>query len=104
MNSSAGAATPFCTLSPRDYDAVLFDLDGVLTSTASARQSPRSVFRELVEDPLLRAISHGACLVPAHLNGPRSVMFLAETLQGEVINRRDADNGTSARSTSVESR
>ncbi|MGZ8244881.1 HAD family hydrolase, partial [Methylomagnum sp.] len=27
---------PIVTLSPRDYDAVLFDLDGVLTRTASA--------------------------------------------------------------------
>jgi beta-phosphoglucomutase-like phosphatase (HAD superfamily) len=26
---------PFVTFSPRDYDAVLFDLDGVLTKTAS---------------------------------------------------------------------
>ena len=26
---------PAITLSPRDYDAVLFDLDGVLTRTAS---------------------------------------------------------------------
>ena len=26
---------PVVTLSPRDYDAVLFDLDGVLTNTAS---------------------------------------------------------------------
>jgi len=25
---------PVITLSPRDYDAVLFDLDGVLTKTA----------------------------------------------------------------------
>jgi hypothetical protein len=26
---------PVVTVSPRDYDAVLFDLDGVLTMTAS---------------------------------------------------------------------
>ncbi len=26
--------SPVITLSPRDYDAVLFDLDGVLTKTA----------------------------------------------------------------------
>ena len=26
---------PIATLSPRDYDAVLFDMDGVLTQTAS---------------------------------------------------------------------
>lgn len=30
--SSAG---PIVTLSPRDFDAALFDLDGVLTRTAS---------------------------------------------------------------------
>ena len=29
------STTPVVTLSPRDYDAVLFDLDGVLTKTAS---------------------------------------------------------------------
>src|SRR5512145_1706675 len=28
------ASAPLVTLSPRDYDAVLFDLDGVLTYTA----------------------------------------------------------------------
>jgi beta-phosphoglucomutase-like phosphatase (HAD superfamily) len=28
------STTPVVTLSPRDYDAVLFDLDGVLTKTA----------------------------------------------------------------------
>lgn len=27
--------SPVVTLSPRDYDAALFDLDGVLTRTAS---------------------------------------------------------------------
>ncbi|WP_323133112.1 beta-phosphoglucomutase family hydrolase [Aurantimonas coralicida] len=35
MNSSVGASAPSCTLFPRDYDAVLFDLDGVLTKTAT---------------------------------------------------------------------
>ena len=29
------STTPVVTLSARDYDAVLFDLDGVLTQTAS---------------------------------------------------------------------
>ena len=29
------AIAPIVTLSPRDYDAILFDLDGVLTKTAS---------------------------------------------------------------------
>ena len=29
------STAPFVTLSPRDYDAVLFDLDGVLTKTAN---------------------------------------------------------------------
>jgi len=28
--------SPVVTLSPRDYDAVLFDLDGVLTQTVRA--------------------------------------------------------------------
>jgi beta-phosphoglucomutase-like phosphatase (HAD superfamily) len=30
---------PVATLSPRDYDAFLFDLDGVLTKTASVHAS-----------------------------------------------------------------
>jgi alpha,alpha-trehalase len=30
---------PLITLSPRDYDAVLFDLDGVLTKTARVHAS-----------------------------------------------------------------
>ncbi|VAY89184.1 hypothetical protein CARN8_7210002 [mine drainage metagenome] len=30
---------PVITLSPRDYDAVLFDLDGVLTKSASVHAS-----------------------------------------------------------------
>ena len=30
------STAPVVTVSPRDYDAVLFDLDGVLTKTASA--------------------------------------------------------------------
>jgi hypothetical protein len=35
MSSSVHAPLPSCELSPRDDDAVLFDLDGVLTKTAS---------------------------------------------------------------------
>lgn len=33
---------PVFTLSPRDYDAVLFDLDGVLTRTASVHAADPS--------------------------------------------------------------
>ena len=33
---------PVFTLSPRDYDAVLFDLDGVLTQTARVHAEHRS--------------------------------------------------------------
>ena len=35
MSPSGSAPPSSCALSPRDYDAVLFDLDGVLTRTAS---------------------------------------------------------------------
>lgn len=31
---------PVITLSPRDYDAVLFDMDGLLTKSASVHQGP----------------------------------------------------------------
>ena len=36
---------PLVTLSPRDYDAVLFDLDGVLTRTASVHAAVRRAGR-----------------------------------------------------------
>ena len=39
------------TLSPRDYDAVLFDLDGVLTKTASVHAA---AWKKLFDDFLER--------------------------------------------------
>jgi beta-phosphoglucomutase family hydrolase len=50
MSPSAGAPTPTCTLSPRDYDAVLFDLDGVLTRTANVHAAAwKRLFDEFLE-------------------------------------------------------
>src|SRR3990172_2221427 len=41
---------PVITLSPRDYDAVLFDLDGVLTRTASVHAAAwKKLFDEFLE-------------------------------------------------------
>ena len=44
------------TLSPRDYDAVLFDLDGVLTQTASVHASAwKKLFDEFLQQRAFRA-------------------------------------------------
>ncbi len=53
---------PVVTLSPRDYDAALFDLDGVLTDTASVHASAwKRLFDEFLER---RAIRSGETFVP----------------------------------------
>jgi beta-phosphoglucomutase family hydrolase len=58
MNSIA----PIVTLSPRDYDAVLFDLDGVLTKTASVHAAAwKKLFDELLQE---RAARKGEAFVP----------------------------------------
>ncbi len=44
------AACQVVTLSPRDYDAALFDLDGVLTRTATVHAA---AWKELFDDFLL---------------------------------------------------
>ncbi len=50
------------TLSPRDYDAVLFDLDGVLTRTASVHAAAwKEMFDEFLER---RAVRTGTPFVP----------------------------------------
>ncbi len=50
------------TLSPRDYDAVLFDLDGVLTDTASVHAAAwKRLFDEFLQ---LRAALSGEAFVP----------------------------------------
>ena len=54
MSLSAGAATPSCTLSPRDHDAVLFDLDGVLTRTASVHAA---AWKRLFDEFLKRRLA-----------------------------------------------
>jgi len=55
------------TLSPRDYDAVLFDLDGVLTRTASVRAAAwKKLFDSFLEQ---RATTHaGEPFVPFDMN------------------------------------
>jgi phosphoglycolate phosphatase-like HAD superfamily hydrolase len=53
---------PVVTLSPREYDAVLFDLDGVLTRTASVHAAAwKRLFDGLLEQ---RAADTGEALVP----------------------------------------
>ena len=50
------------TLSPRDYDAVLFDLDGVLTRTASVHAAAwKKLFDSFLEQ---RATQAGEPFVP----------------------------------------
>lgn len=56
------APEPALTLSPRDYDAVLFDLDGVLTSTASLHAAAwKKLFDAVLEQ---RARDTGQAFVP----------------------------------------
>ncbi len=53
---------PVVTLSPRDYDAVLFDLDGVLTKTASVHAAAwKKLFDGFLEQ---RAANRGGAFVP----------------------------------------
>ncbi|MCC7548924.1 MAG: beta-phosphoglucomutase family hydrolase [Burkholderiales bacterium] len=55
-------SVPSCTLSPRDYDAVLFDLDGVLTRTASVHAAAwKKLFDEFLQE---RASATGEAFVP----------------------------------------
>ncbi|HBZ29278.1 MAG TPA: beta-phosphoglucomutase family hydrolase [Nitrosomonas nitrosa] len=54
------------TLSPRDYDAVLFDLDGVLTKTARVHAAAwKKLFDEFLEQ---RAARTGASFVPFNID------------------------------------
>src|SRR5918996_2546846 len=56
------STTPVVTLSPRDYDAVLFDLDGVLTRTASVHAAAwKTLFDGFLEQ---RAADRGETFVP----------------------------------------
>jgi beta-phosphoglucomutase family hydrolase len=56
------STTPVVTLSPRDYDAVLFDLDGVLTKTASVHAAAwKRLFDEFLKQ---RAADPGEPFVP----------------------------------------
>jgi beta-phosphoglucomutase-like phosphatase (HAD superfamily) len=53
---------PVATLSPRDYDAFLFDLDGVLTKTASVHASAwKKLFDGFLQE---RAARTGETFVP----------------------------------------
>ena len=57
---------PMITLSPRDYDAVLFDLDGVLTRTASVHAAAwKHLFDRFLEQ---RAQQTGEPFIPFALN------------------------------------
>ena len=57
---------PVVTLSPRDYDAVLFDLDGVLTRTASVHAAAwKKLFDGFLER---RAADTGEAFVPFDIN------------------------------------
>ena len=54
--------SPVVTLSPRDYDAVLFDLDGVLTKTATVHAAAwKRLFDEFLQQ---RAAKTGEPFVP----------------------------------------
>ena len=64
---------PAITLSPRDYDAVLFDLDGVLTRTASVHAAAwKRLFDEFLEQ---RSADMGDPFVPFDIDAdyPRYV-------------------------------
>jgi beta-phosphoglucomutase-like phosphatase (HAD superfamily) len=45
------STAPVVTVSPRDYDAALFDLDGILTKTASVHAA---AWKRLFEEFLAR--------------------------------------------------
>src|SRR5690606_27980046 len=56
---------PIVTLSPRDYDAVLFDLDGVLTQTATVHAA---AWKRLFDDFLREhAARSGEAVVPFNI-------------------------------------
>jgi len=60
------AIAPVITVSPRDYDAVLFDLDGVLTNTASVHAAAwKHLFDEFLDR---RAADTGEAFVPFDLD------------------------------------
>jgi beta-phosphoglucomutase family hydrolase len=62
VRSPVTGAAPVVTLSPRDYDAALFDLDGVLTRTATVHAA---AWKRLFDDFLARrAQDSGSAFVP----------------------------------------
>ncbi|MEC5325641.1 glycosyl hydrolase family 65 protein [Aurantimonas sp. A3-2-R12] len=77
MSSSAGGAAPSCTLSPRDHDAVLFDLDGVLTRTASVHAAAwKRLFEALQSD--VADIQQGTTSEGVHLGAMAGSVDLVE--------------------------
>src|SRR6478736_3340580 len=61
------STAPVVTLSPRDYDAVLFDLDGVLTKTASVHAAAwKRLFDGFLEQ---RAAATGEPFVSFDIDG-----------------------------------
>jgi hypothetical protein len=62
VRGSVTGAAPVVTLSPRDYDAALFDLDGVLARTATVHAA---AWKKLFDDFLARrARDSGSAFVP----------------------------------------
>ncbi|MEO5718074.1 MAG: beta-phosphoglucomutase family hydrolase [Chthoniobacterales bacterium] len=62
LNRATACICPVVTLSPRDYDAVLFDLDGVLTRTASVHAAAwKKLFDEFLKQ---RNADRGEPFVP----------------------------------------
>jgi beta-phosphoglucomutase family hydrolase len=65
-SSGAAGTGPLVSLSPRDHDAVLFDLDGVLTRTAAVHAAAwKKLFDAFLER---RARATGAPFVPFDIN------------------------------------
>ena len=58
--------SPVITLSPRDYDAILFDLDGVLTKTARVHAAAwKRLFDQVLEQ---QSVETGESFVPFDIN------------------------------------
>ena len=100
------ASAPVITLSPRDYDAVLFDLDGVLTRTASVHAAAwKRLFDRFLEQ---RSAETGQPFVPfdtaddylRYVDGKPRQDGVADFLQSRRIElpRGAPDDGPSVRS------
>lgn len=62
LENAVPDTSPVITLSPRDYDAILFDLDGVLTQTARVHAAAwKRLFDQLLEQ---QSVETGESFVP----------------------------------------